>query len=62
MFFSTIVLAQNPLIAHRGASSYAPENTLSAFGKAMEMGAAMIVTDVHQTKITNYPDILKEKN
>lgn len=43
--------AQNPLIiAHRGASAYAPENTLSAFEKAIEMKAPILETDVHQTK------------
>ena len=43
--------AQNPIIiAHRGASAYAPENTISAFEKAIEMGAFIIETDVHQTK------------
>lgn len=46
-----IASAQNPIIiAHRGASAYAPENTLSAFEKAVAMKAAMIETDVHQTK------------
>lgn len=43
--------AQSPLIiAHRGASAYAPENTLTAFELAIEMNADMIETDVHQTK------------
>ncbi|MBK8368590.1 MAG: glycerophosphodiester phosphodiesterase [Bacteroidetes bacterium] len=43
--------SQNPIIiAHRGASAYAPENTISAFEKAIEMGAVIIETDVHQTK------------
>lgn len=46
-----ISFSQNPIIiAHRGASAYAPENTLAAFEKAIEMGAAVIETDVHQTK------------
>lgn len=45
------VFGQKPLIiAHRGASAYAPENTLEAFKKAIEMGADYIETDVHQTK------------
>jgi glycerophosphoryl diester phosphodiesterase len=35
-----------PLIAHRGASSLAPENTLAAFGKAYELGAKWIEFDV----------------
>lgn len=37
-------------LAHRGASGYAPENTLAAFDKAIELGADMIETDVRQTK------------
>jgi glycerophosphoryl diester phosphodiesterase len=36
-------------IAHRGASGYAPENTLAAFRKAAEMGAAAIETDLRIT-------------
>lgn len=45
------IFSQSPvIIAHRGASAYAPENTLSAFEKAIDMGAAVIETDVHQTK------------
>lgn len=33
--------------AHRGASAYAPENTIPAFRMAMEMGADGIELDVH---------------
>lgn len=36
-------------IAHRGASGYAPENTRSAFERAIAMGADMIETDVQLT-------------
>lgn len=36
--------------AHRGASSYAPENTLSAFNLGIKMGANGIETDVQLTK------------
>lgn len=36
--------------AHRGASGYAPENTLEAFAIAMEMGADGIELDVQYTK------------
>lgn len=36
--------------AHRGASSYAPENTLSAFKKAIELGANGIELDLKMTK------------
>ena len=38
------------IYAHRGASGYAPENTHSAFLKAVEMGADGIELDVHMTK------------
>ena len=51
LLFSFASFSQNPIIiAHRGASAYAPENTISAFEKAIEMGAVIIETDVHQTK------------
>ena len=36
--------------AHRGASGYAPENTMAAFEKAVEMGADGIELDVQLTK------------
>ncbi len=36
--------------AHRGASSYAPENTMSAFRKAIELGANGIELDLQKTK------------
>ncbi len=34
------------IIAHRGASAYAPENTIAAFDKAAILGARMIEFDV----------------
>lgn len=37
------------IIAHRGASQEAPENTLSAFERALELGADWIELDVHMT-------------
>ena len=37
------------IIAHRGASYLAPENTLSAFRKAVEIGADGVEMDVQQT-------------
>lgn len=37
-------------IAHRGASTLAPENTLAAFLKAAEAGADMVELDVHLTR------------
>ena len=36
--------------AHRGASGYAPENTMDAFRKAIEMKADGIELDVNLTK------------
>src|SRR5271170_3859449 len=38
------------VIAHRGASGYAPENTLAAFQRAVELGAGFIETDLHLTR------------
>lgn len=50
-FFSTVSFFWHPTtsfssIAHRGASSYAPENTMSAFTKAVELGFDFIELDV----------------
>lgn len=36
--------------AHRGASAFCPENTMSAFSKAIALGATGIETDVQRTK------------
>jgi glycerophosphoryl diester phosphodiesterase len=38
------------IIAHRGASAYAPENTMAAFTRAVEMGATEVETDVALTR------------
>lgn len=38
------------IIAHRGASAYAPENTIAAFNVAFDMGADGIELDVAQNK------------
>jgi len=38
------------VIAHRGASGHAPENTLSAFERAVQLGAGFIETDLHLTR------------
>ncbi len=37
------------IIAHRGASFYAPENTLVAYKEAVDMGAGAIEIDVHKS-------------
>ncbi|MEV6739807.1 glycerophosphodiester phosphodiesterase family protein [Streptomyces sp. NPDC051104] len=42
---------QSPVvIAHRGASAYAPENTLAAVDKAAAMGFSWVENDVQRTK------------
>lgn len=38
------------IFAHRGASAYAPENTLAAFDLAQRLGADGIELDVQLTK------------
>lgn len=38
------------IIAHRGASGYAPENTMAAFSRAVDMGATEVETDVTFTR------------
>ncbi|MFI1729674.1 glycerophosphodiester phosphodiesterase [Streptomyces acidicola] len=43
--------SDNPLVvAHRGASAYAPENTLAAVDKAAKMGFRWVENDVQRTK------------
>ncbi len=42
--------AETRIIAHRGFSSAAPENTLAAFNKAIETGADYFELDVHQSR------------
>ncbi len=49
--FKKYVLSHNLLlVAHRGASGNAPENTLSAYRKAVELEIPAIEIDVHLTK------------
>ena len=38
------------VIAHRGASGHAPENTLTAFRRAVELGTTFIETDLQVTR------------
>lgn len=38
------------VIAHRGASAYRPENTLSAYALALEQAADMIEIDLHMSR------------
>ena len=46
----TAAHAQTKIIAHRGFSSTAPENTLVAFQKAIDCKADYFELDVHKTK------------
>ena len=51
LFFNSMnAFSQTKIIAHRGYSSIAPENTLAAFQKAIECKADYIELDVHKTK------------
>lgn len=45
------VLFNPPIIAHRGASAYAPENTIAAFTKAIQLGAKWIEFDVQLSSL-----------
>lgn len=47
------------IIAHRGASSVAPENTLAALQKAFELGATWVEADVRLT-LDNQPVIFHD--
>ncbi len=38
------------VVAHRGGSALAPENTLGAFGNAIQLGVDMVECDVHLSK------------
>ena len=37
-------------VGHRGARAYAPENTLTSFKKAIEIGVDAVELDVRKTK------------
>lgn len=49
------------VVAHRGASGYAPENTLASFDLAVEMGADFLELDVRLTKDGHFAVIHDEK-
>ena len=53
------------VIAHRGASGYAPENTRAAFDRALALGADAIETDVQLTadgQLVLFHDTTVERN
>jgi len=43
-------LAARPIIGHRGAAAYAPENTMASFHLALEQGADALEFDVRVTR------------
>ncbi len=43
-------MEKTKILSHRGASAYAPENTIVAFKKAIEMNTDGIELDVHLSK------------
>ena len=43
------IIEKTLILAHRGASAYAPENTMEAFELAAKMGAEGVELDVHLT-------------
>jgi glycerophosphoryl diester phosphodiesterase len=47
-------------IAHRGASGYAPENTLAAFRRALAQGVTFIETDLQLTRDAHFVAIHDE--
>lgn len=49
LLFSASLLAQVSIIAHRGASAYALENSLAAFNKAYELNADAVELDIWRT-------------
>lgn len=49
-FLIQVVSAQPIIVANRGAMGYAPENTISAFKMAIELGADALELDLRQTK------------
>jgi glycerophosphoryl diester phosphodiesterase len=44
-----VLLIDQIIIGHRGASGHAPENTILSFRRALEFGAQMIELDIHET-------------
>lgn len=53
------------IIAHRGASAFARENTIESFQKAIELGADMVEFDVRRTKdhvlIAHHDELMEGK-
>ncbi len=50
-----------PIISHRGASAYAPENTMAAFNKALSLGSRFIEFDV-MLSADGHPFVFHDEN
>lgn len=59
MTFSELTAQSGMVFGHRGASAYAPQNTLPAFELALEQGAAGIELDVHLSA-DGYPVVIHD--
>lgn len=55
------IMAQNTFIAHRGASSLAPENTVASAKLAWELGTDAVEVDVHLSQ-DNRAMVIHDKN
>lgn len=51
----------NQIIAHRGASAYAPENTMASFNKAFSLGSRFVEFDV-MLSADGYPFIFHDES
>ena len=61
MPFIDILDSSRPIvIAHRGASGEAPENTMAAFAMAVEQGAHVVELDVHMSA-DGYPVVIHDQ-
>lgn len=62
ILFTTVCFGKNPvIIAHRGASAYAPENTISSFQLAWELKAPIAECDIYLSR-DNQVVVIHDKN
>jgi glycerophosphoryl diester phosphodiesterase len=57
----------HPVVAHRGNSAYAPENSMEAFRQGIQLGADAIEFDIHLTRdgqivVIHDPDVARTTN
>ncbi len=50
LLFTMSLMAQSTIIAHRGASHFAPENTVASAKMAWQLGADAVELDIHLSK------------